>query len=68
MTSGNGWDEMKRVVTSSLDRHEIQLKEINATLKELLVAQARLDERVNRRAVMAGALSGALAGLTSWFK
>lgn len=68
MAAGNGWDEMKRVVEFRLDNYDRRLAAIDDKLDEILVSQARLDERLNRRAAVAGAVMGFLAGLTGWLK
>lgn len=68
MAAGNGWDEMKRVVEYRLDNYDRRLAMIDDKLDEVLVNQARFDERGGRRAALAGAITGFLAGLTGWLK
>ena len=68
MAADNGWDELKRVIVYRLDKHEAKLDEMSDLLNALVVSQARMDERVNRRAAVSGALTGFLAGLSGWLK
>ena len=68
MAADNGWDELKRVIVYRLDKHEVKLDEMSDLLNELVVNQARMDERLNRRAAVTGALTGFLAGLSGWLK
>lgn len=68
MAAGNGWDEMKRVVLYRLDKQDTTLEEMRDLLNELVVNQARFDERLNRRAAITGAVTGFLAGLTGWLR
>jgi hypothetical protein len=59
---------MKRVVEYRLDNYDRRLTHIDQQLDEILVNQARLDERTNRKAAIAGAIAGFLTGLTGWLK
>jgi hypothetical protein len=64
----NGWDQMKRVVEYRLDNYDRRLALIDDKLDEILVNQARLDERSGRKAALTGAITGFLAGLTGWLR